>query len=113
MDQDSTYFVRAVVFYDRGWWVAQCLEHDLCTSSKKREELPRKLIAQLRTQIAADSLRGKRPFEDLPKAPERFWQLYQEGVPMAFPRQEGWLDRLLGKWRGAPELRAELALIPT
>ncbi|HEX7185804.1 MAG TPA: hypothetical protein VF756_28525 [Thermoanaerobaculia bacterium] len=111
MDQDSAYFVRAVVFYDREWWVAQCLEHDLCTSSKKREELPRKLIAQLRTQIAADSLRGKRPFEDLPKAPEKFWRLYKKGVPLPLLWQEGWLGLLLGKLRRTPELRAELALI--
>ena len=92
-------------------WVAQCLEHDLCTAAK-RGELPRKLLSQLRTQIAADILRGRRPFADLPRAPEKFWSLYQEGTPIPVVHHESWFERLLSRWREAPGLRTELALAP-
>ena len=111
MDAD-TYSIHAVVYLDRGWWVAQCLEYDLCTASRQRDELPRKLLSQLRTQIAADRMRGKRPFEDLPAAPEKFWKLYGEGRPIPLELREPWLTRIFRRLRKSPELRAELALIP-
>lgn len=111
MDAD-TYSIHAVVYLDQGWWVAQCLEYGLCTASWQRDELPRMLLSQLRTQIAADLARGKQPFEDLPKAPERFWKLYGEGRPIPFAVRETWLARMLQRLRKSPELRAELALIP-
>lgn len=74
--------IRAVVYRDRGWWVAQCLELDLGASAKTREALPQKLASVLRVQILADLDCGKRPFQDLPKAPKRFWDMHANGTPI-------------------------------
>ena len=71
--------VHAVLFEDRGWWVAQCLEHNLTASSKDPLELPKKLETVLRVQIEADLEAGKAPFSTLPPAPRRFWKLFEQG----------------------------------
>jgi hypothetical protein len=77
----SSRVVHAVVFEDRGWWVAQCLEHNLTASSKDPLELPKKLETVLRVQIEADLEAGKPPFSTLPPAPRRFWKLFQNAEP--------------------------------
>lgn len=69
--------LHAVLFEDRGWWVAQCLEHNLTASSKDPRELPKKLETVLRVQIEADLEAGKVPFSTLPSVPRRFWKLFQ------------------------------------
>jgi hypothetical protein len=73
--------VHAVLFEDRGWWVAQCLEHNLTASSKNPRELQKKLETVLRVQIEADLEAGKAPFSTLPSAPRRFWRLFQSAEP--------------------------------
>jgi hypothetical protein len=77
----SSRVVHAVLFEDRGWWVAQCLEHNLTASSKDPLELPKKLETVLRVQIEADLDAGKSPFSTLPPAPRRFWKLFQNAEP--------------------------------
>jgi hypothetical protein len=77
----STHLFHAVLFEDRGWWVAQCLERNLTASSKDPRELHKKLETVLRTQIEADLDAGKAPFSTLPPAPRRFWTLFQRAEP--------------------------------
>ena len=78
----SSYKFHVVVFEDRGWWVAQCLERNLTASSKTDpRELPAKLARVLEVQIAADRERGVEPFSTLPPAPRRFWTLFQSAKP--------------------------------
>lgn len=110
--QENVYRVRAVIFFDRGWWEIQCLEYDIGTSSKSREDLPRKLMAQLRGQIAVDLLHGKRPFETFPRAPEKFWTLYELGTRLEFVQKEPWLNRLVRKFLRNPSLHADIAQAP-
>jgi hypothetical protein len=69
--------LHAVVFEDRGWWVAQCLEHNLTASSKNPLDLRAKLENVLKVQMEADREAGKAPFSTLPPAPRRFWTLFQ------------------------------------
>lgn len=103
--------IRAVVFQDRGWWVAQCLEYDLCTSAKDRKELTRKLASQLRLQMILDLNRGKRPFQDLPRAPQRFWEMYSGSTPEEVVQVRGsWLGNLFRIWRGGSRVQANIAL---
>ena len=77
--------LHAVVFEDRGWWVAQCLEHNLAASSKDPRELRHKLETVLKGQIEADLEAGKVPFSTLPSAPRRFWTLFQNAKPLDVP----------------------------
>lgn len=69
----GTHVFHVVLFKDRGWWVAQCLERNLATASRDLRELPSKLEAVLKVQIEADRAAGIEPFSALPQAPRRFW----------------------------------------
>ena len=72
---------HVVLFKDRGWWVAQCLEHNLTASSQDPRELRKKLETVLKVQIEADLEVGRTPFSTLPRAPRRFWTLFQRADP--------------------------------
>lgn len=72
---------HVVLFKDRGWWVAQCLERNLATASHDPRDLPGKLEAVLKVQIEADQEAGIEPFSALPQAPRRFWQMFQAAEP--------------------------------
>ena len=103
--------IRAVVFQESGRWTAQCLEYDLCTSARDRQELTRKLVSQLRLQIILDLAKGNKPFQDLPRAPQRFWEMYASSTPQETVRVRGsWLENLLTAWRGLSQVQASLAL---
>ena len=103
--------LRAVVFQEEGTWIAQCLEYDLCTSAKDRRELTRKLASQLRLQMMLDLARGKKPFQDLPRAPQRFWEMYSGSTLDEQVQIRGsWWGNLLRLWRGRSQVQANLSL---
>jgi hypothetical protein len=107
---NQTTSIHVVVFEDRGWWVAQCLEYDLCTSSKNLNDLSRQIASQLRLQVALDRKRGRQPFEGLPPSPEKFWNLYQQATPHAVVKLQGsMLSRILRPLQ-IPDLQAQLSL---
>jgi hypothetical protein len=104
--------IRAVVFQDGGAWIAQCLEYDLCTSAKDRKELIRKLASQLRLQIVLDLANGKRPFQGLPRAPQRFWEMYSGSTPDELVQiRSSWLGNLIRIWRGHSQVQADISLV--
>src|SRR6476660_9933769 len=103
--------IRAVVFQESGRWVAQCLEYDLCTSARDRRELTRKPASQLRLQIILDLAKGNEPFQSVPRAPQRFWDLYSSSTPQETVRVRGpWLGNLFRAWRGRSRIQANIAL---
>jgi len=103
--------IRAVVFQEGGRWIAQCLEYDLCTSAGDRRGLTRALAAQLRLQIMLDLAKGNEPFQDLPRAPQRFWEMYSSSTPEETVRIRGsWLGNLFRSWRGRSRIQANIAL---
>src|SRR5262249_15728354 len=90
--------LHAVLFEDRGWWVAQCLEHNLTASSKNPLELPTKLETVLRVQIEADSETGRAPLSALPPAPRRFWTMFQSAEPWRLDDSKGELAVGVPAW---------------
>ena len=102
--------IRAIAFEKDGKWIAQCLEHDLCTSAKNRRQLTRKLATQVRLQVTLDRANGKSPFQDLPKAPEKFWRMYSPSSPQEEVRiRLSWLSLLFKAWHG-PRIQASLSV---
>jgi hypothetical protein len=73
--------IHAVVFREGGWWIAQCIEHDLVGLARTREALPDALCRQLQTQIEIDLEAGEEPFANLPAAPARFWKMCKAAEP--------------------------------
>jgi len=102
--------IRAIVIQDGEWRIAQCLEYNLCTSARNRTELTRKLVAQLRLQIVLDHAKGRKPFQDLPRAPQRFWKMYS-GPPEEVVQLRGsWIENLFQLWPGRCRVQAKIAL---
>lgn len=103
--------LRAVIYESHGGLVAQCLESDLCTSAADREELVRKLTAQVRLQIILDLSRGLQPLSSLPKAPQKFWDMYSaSSTHEVLSIRQSWLGLLLRARRWRSGVQAKLAL---
>lgn len=111
MEENSQKALRAVILQDRGWWVAQCLDYDICVSARSREKLPRKLLRRLQSRAAFDASRGLKPFQDVSKAPERFWEMYAAASHFEVEElREPWFLRLWRIRQRVPVLHAELTL---
>ena len=71
------YRIRAVVFKEGDWWVAQCLEYDFAAVSRALEELPGELEGAVATQIEISLERGIQPYHGYSPAPRRFWEMFE------------------------------------
>ena len=66
------------MFREEGRWVAQCLDVDIAVQAKTEGDLPYELGLTLVGRIlAADNL-GIDPFDGLPRAPERYWDMFRD-----------------------------------
>ena len=72
------YQVRAVVFKDGDWWIAQCLEYDLVSAARTLDDLKGELLAQLEFQVAYSLRSGREPFAGFRQGPARYWKMYEE-----------------------------------
>ena len=69
--------IRAVVFQEDGWWCAQCLEYDIATQAPTISELKNEIERVLTIHVELALERGQEPFALLPKAPDRYFQMYR------------------------------------
>lgn len=69
----------AVVFQDEGIWVGVFLEHYLVTQANTKAALLEELRRLVTAHIVISLENGQRPFKDLPRAPQRYWNLLPEG----------------------------------
>jgi hypothetical protein len=60
------------------YWVAQCLQHDIVAQAKTLHELKQCLSNVLASHIILSLQKEMKPFVHLPKAPNRYWQLYRK-----------------------------------
>ncbi|HEX6865528.1 MAG TPA: hypothetical protein VF414_22060 [Thermoanaerobaculia bacterium] len=79
------YRMRAVVFKEGDWWVAQCLEYDFAAVSKDLEELPGELQWAVTAQITISLERGIQPFHGYSPAPRRFWEMFERAQTLQEP----------------------------
>jgi len=77
MPESKDRTIRAVVYREGDWWIAQCLEVDLVTAQKRREDLPRELRRAVELLVAGAQQRGVEPFYGYGAAPLRFWKMYE------------------------------------
>lgn len=69
--------IRAVAFREGAWWVAQCLEYDIATQAKSLEALVYEVERILAAYFVVAEREGLEPFQNIPKAPKRFWEMYR------------------------------------
>lgn len=70
--------LRAVVYRRGDWWIAQCLEHDVTTAAKDLDDLHHELDRVIVGHFLIASKTGSEPFAGLSRAPERFFQMWEE-----------------------------------
>lgn len=79
----TEHLIRAVAFKEGDWWVAQCLDYDLATQARGLKEL----IDEVQRLLASHLLLARRervePFAGIGRAPQRFWDLYEQGAHVA------------------------------
>jgi|SRR6185436_19031520 len=74
--------IRAVLFQEVGWWVAQCLEHDIAAQARTKEALLHELERLLIGYLLVGRNKGRLPFEGMPPAPRRYWEMYERAKPV-------------------------------
>ena len=74
---------KVVVFQEDDWLCAQCLDHDLAVQAKTLEKLYEQLYRIIAGHIAVRQEHGKRPFADLRRAPQKYWDMFEHSkIPL-------------------------------
>jgi hypothetical protein len=84
--------IRAVLFQEEGWWVAQCLEYDIAAQARDQSDVLYELERILAGRCLLSASKGRLPFEGLPRAPRRYWVMYEQAAPVptsALPFRQG------------------------
>jgi hypothetical protein len=85
MDQEAVPHleIRAVLFQEIGWWVAQCLEYDIAVQARTQEDLFQKLERALIGYLVLSlKKKGSHSLEWMPPAPRRYWEMYERAEPV-------------------------------
>ena len=72
--------LHAVVRQKGEWWLVVCLEHCFVTQARTEEALLADLQKIIQTHIVLEKERGREPFVSVPRAPERYWEMYREAA---------------------------------
>lgn len=77
--------LNAVVFWEDGMWVAQCLEYDLVSCAETIDEIPNELWRQVVSQREVDKDAGREPFAGFKPAPQKYWAMYENAKSRSKP----------------------------
>ena len=78
--------IRAVVFQEGDWLCVQCLEYNLATQAQSLSALYKGLYRLILGHIAVRLRHNQRPFEGLPRAPQKYWEMFQRSkIPLPAP----------------------------
>ena len=79
--------LRFVVIQEGDWLSAQCLEYDIATQARTLEDLAYELQRMIVGHVATSKKLDKEPFEGLPRAPQKFWDMFERSkLPLSAPR---------------------------
>ncbi len=63
---------------DSGWYSAQCLEYDIAVQAQGVNNVLLELERVLKGHIAVSKKMKVPPFKNLPKAPKKFWSVFEK-----------------------------------
>ncbi len=86
-ETSQTIQITGVLLKEASAWVAQGLEYDIAAQGKTIRDAMRAFRRTLVGQIILDIKLGRRPLSNVPKAPDFYWEKYDEGEPLADNRQ--------------------------
>ena len=99
--------LRFVIFEEEGAWVAMCLERYIGTQGRTKEEAMHGLQIVYRAELDESLARTGKPFGNIPRAPDRFWEMHASDDPAIV---RGHIhDDGLGAGMGGQEDQVELA----
>lgn len=75
--------IKAVIFKEGDWWVAQCLEHDIAAQAKTPKDLAYEIQRTLIGHLIISKQEGITPFQNIPKAPDRYWNLFANSLHLS------------------------------
>ena len=75
--------VTVLLLREENRWVAQCLEHDIAAQSDTIPGVKRAFAKAFVSQVAVNIRHGKKPLEDVPKAPDFYLDLFKKGERLA------------------------------
>ena len=78
--------MRVVLFQEEGYWVAQCLEFDIAAQAKAFKDIFQELERVVVGRIIFAESKGLEAFADLPRAPRRFWDMFDAASAEIQPR---------------------------
>ncbi len=76
-------FKVSVIIYDESSpdghraWIAQCLEYDIMSQGKTILEVKDRLARKIVATLCLCEEKGKRAFEGIPSAPQKFWDMFE------------------------------------
>lgn len=74
----ETHTMRVIVMREGEFWVAQCLEYDICTSASDMETLELRMQGQIECEAQLSEQLNGAPFAGIGAAPERFHQMWED-----------------------------------
>ena len=77
------FHIRAVIFKDGDWWVGQCLEHDIAAQAKTPKDLAYEIQRSIVGHLVVSKQEGLVPFKKLPKAPNKYWKLFNNSLQLS------------------------------
>jgi hypothetical protein len=81
----SPVVINAILLEEDGMWVAQCLEFNFVSFAATLDELPRTFMQQIEDQVAADLEAGQSPFFGYKRAPQKYWDMFEEAKRRSKP----------------------------
>jgi hypothetical protein len=82
MTEQGNFAISVVLRHERDGWAAQCLEYDIAAQGHSLAEANSALERAFVGQIVIDLVNGKVPLEDVPPAPEEYWQDFKTAERM-------------------------------
>ncbi len=71
-----------LVMKEGEWWVAQCLQYDLTAQSRALSDLKYAFEYALVGHIVTSVENNLEPFEQLPPAPQMYWDAWRRALPV-------------------------------
>jgi hypothetical protein len=78
MAPKQSIFMRVLLMPEGDFWVAQALEHDIAAQGRSEDGARQAFLKTLSAQAQLDIENGREPLQDIPPAPDWYFEAYQE-----------------------------------
>ncbi|MFH1934290.1 MAG: hypothetical protein ABIN18_22285 [Pseudomonadota bacterium] len=72
--------VNILIFQEKGWWVAQCIEYDIVAQARTLKDVQNEFQRIFCGRISIAEQLGLKPFEDIPPAPEAYIDIFNDKI---------------------------------